>query len=266
MHSLRNVLRREEQRLNKLIEKIEAQDRNKENKRAKVLCAKGRYRYYIKSAGAQKYEYVSANEKHRVKEVFQQEYYKKTLPVLKKRQDITQNLIKLIDEEEQIFKKMSAGRRALITPTITNCEEYINRWQSVEYVGKPFGPDDPELYTKRGERVRSKTERMIANTLYDRHIPYRYEYPIKVKGYGTIYADFLILDPATGQEYIWEHFGIMDDKDYCNKSAQKLRTYNHAGIILGDRLIVTIETKQVPLDTQDVENILKTYFGEVIPN
>ena len=79
-------------------------------------------------------------------------------------------------------------------------------------------------------------------------IPYRYEYPLKLKDLGIVYPDFTLLKVATQEEIYWEHFGMMDNPAYCQKAIQKLHTYGRNGIYPGKNLIVTFETIQTPLD------------------
>ena len=42
-------------------------------------------------------------------------------------------------------------------------EEFVKQWEAVSYVPKGFEPNYPEYYTDKGERVRSKSEILIAN-------------------------------------------------------------------------------------------------------
>ena len=65
--------------------------------------------------------------------------------------------------------------------------------------------------TKQGEFVRSKTERLIADALYDLGIEYYYERPVKL-GMYTICADFTILSPLDGSEKYLEHLGLEDEE------------------------------------------------------
>lgn len=57
-------------------------------------------------------------------------------------------------------------------------EEFIKNWEKKEYEGKSFFMGCPEYYTTKGERVRSKSEVIIADSLYRANVPYRYEYPL----------------------------------------------------------------------------------------
>lgn len=43
------------------------------------------------------------------------------------------------------------------------------------------------------ERVRSKSEVIIADILNQEGIPYRYECPLQLKGWGKVYPDFTVL-------------------------------------------------------------------------
>lgn len=85
---------------------------------------------------------------------------------------------------------------------------------------------------KRGERVRSKTEKIIADKLYSMGIPYRYEYPVKIKGYGMIYPDFMLLNISTRENICFEHFGMMDNAEYCEKAIKKIEGYIKSGYVL----------------------------------
>ena len=95
---------------------------------------------------------------------------------------------------EQIYEKLHKERRALVEPIVEPEEQYIDKWEAVPYQGKGFSEDTPEFYTAKGERVRSKSELIIADLLNKQAIPYRYEYPIQFKGVGKIYPDFTVLN------------------------------------------------------------------------
>ena len=45
------------------------------------------------------------------------------------------------------------------------------------------------LITEKGEYVRSKSEKIIADTLTKNNINYVYELPLRLKGYGTVKPD-----------------------------------------------------------------------------
>ena len=100
----------------------------------------------------------------------------------------------------------------------------------------------------------------IADKLNMMNIPYCYEVPLYLKGYGYVKPDFKVLNVATRKEYYWEHYGMMDNKDYIIKALKKKNSYISNNFIVGDNLIETYESQSCPLDTRNVEKIIKTFL------
>lgn len=159
-----------------------------------------------------------------------------------------------------LYTKIHPYRKELISPIILSDDEYIKRWQAVEYKGKSFAEDGPEYITERGERVRSKLEKIIADKLYALGIPYRYEYPLVLKGNIKLYPDFTILRMLTREEVYLEHFGMMDESSYVDKVMYKLNTYERNGIYLGVNLFITHETSKNPLNTKVLDKLIRKLF------
>ncbi len=160
----------------------------------------------------------------------------------------------------QLYSKLNQTRQSLITPVTLTDAQYIEEWQNVSWQGRPFSPETPDFTTARGERVRSKSEVIIADTFNRLHVPYRYEYPLKLKGGQTFHPDFLCLNVCTRQEFIWEHFGMMDNPEYLENAIEKIRLYNDSNYFLGKKLIITMESQHSPLNTRQLEQIIKTYL------
>lgn len=95
--------------------------------------------------------------------------------------------------------------------------------------------------------------------LHMNKIPYRYEAALKL-GNIMYYPDFTIRHPKTGEIFYWEHFGMMDKKEYAKNAYSKLEVYHRYGIIPGVNLIMTFETKDHPLGMDEVAEIVKRYF------
>ena len=161
---------------------------------------------------------------------------------------------------EQICEMMHLERQQLIVPIAPSREQIRNEWLAVEYEGKGFDERVPEIYTDKGERVRSKSELLIANELFRADIPYRYEYPVYIKRWGTIYPDFMVLALAKKKEVYWEHFGRMDEDDYKQDAIIKINNYLANGIVPNINLITTFETKTSPLCEDLVETLVRYYF------
>lgn len=96
--------------------------------------------------------------------------------------------------------------------------------------------------------------------LYQKKIPFRYEEKLVLDGI-TIYPDFVIRHPVTGEYFYWEHFGMMDDEEYRNHACEKIKLYCKNGIIPSVNLITTYETKRDPLSAEKVEFRIQEYFG-----
>ncbi len=158
---------------------------------------------------------------------------------------------------EEIYGKMSKGRKALVNPVYIPEDEFVSAWESVQYEGLGFADDDSsDYYTDKNERVRSKSELLIANMLNKYDVPYRYEYPM-VLGYKVRYPDFYVLNKRTREEFVWEHLGMMDDSAYLIKNMNKLNEYLKAGFVMGDKLLLTMESKTAPLSMSGVKSLIE---------
>ena len=160
------------------------------------------------------------------------------------------------NELEQVYEKLADAKKKYVAPYVLSDEEYIKEWLSVEYVGKIFRDEYPKYTTEKGEKVRSKSEKIIADLLYRMEIPYRYEYPLYTSGFGTIYPDFMILVVSSRKEVYLEFFGMMDDSDYCEGALRKIQELARNGIVLGENLYAIFESTSTPIDTKSIEKML----------
>ena len=123
-------------------------------------------------------------------------------------------------------------------------------------------PQHPEHLTYKccsGHFVRSKSEALIALILHTHRIPFRYECALHL-GAVTVYPDFTIRHPRTGEEFYWEHFGIMDDPGYSKNAGAKIHLYSSHDILPSAKLITTFESRNSPLDVEWVEKLVEFYF------
>lgn len=164
------------------------------------------------------------------------------------------------DAIEEIYQKLSEDRKKLIRPYILSDEELIKKWESEKYEPKAFEVNANGIYTEKGERVRSKSEKILADKFCMMHIPYHYEKPLYLKGLGTIYPDFTILNVRTKKIFYYEHFGMMDNAEYCEKALSKISHYEKNGIFPGEQLLISCETKNTPLNIQAVNQKIQKYL------
>lgn len=146
------------------------------------------------------------------------------------------------DEIEKLFSDEHTERKKLISPIVSTWEQRIEKWGSEDYIGKEFQEGTPVILTEKGERVRSKSEKILADYFYRNKIAYKYECPLHLKGYGIVYPDFTFLSRKTKQEIYWEHDGRMDDPGYAQNAVRKILAYEENGIYPGESLILTFET------------------------
>lgn len=58
----------------------------------------------------------------------------------------------------------------------------------------------------------------------------------------------------------WEHLGRVGELDYATRNFAKLMDYEKNGLVLGDNLIVTLETLERPLDIKIVEEKVSLFL------
>lgn len=152
---------------------------------------------------------------------------------------------------------MPLSFQKLIEPLQESTEHFYQRWRNIKFTPKSFSEiEHSNIRTILGERVRSKSEKLIADCLTQNHIPYFYEKPVVLKGYGTVYPDFTLMDFSKRQEVYWEHAGLLDDRDYREAACKKLNDYTKNGLVQDQRLIITAETSRIPLDTDALEALI----------
>ena len=147
----------------------------------------------------------------------------------------------------------------LLLPHFTPHNKILVDWASEPYTQNPAYPEQLIHKCTSGHFVRSKSEALIDTHLHTHKIPYRYECILQL-GDSTLYPDFTIKHPATGETYYWEHFGMMDNTKYVQNACSKLQLYTTHGIIPSIHLITTYETKDHPLSSETIEKIIEYYF------
>lgn len=147
----------------------------------------------------------------------------------------------------------------LLSSHFSIVSEELDAWAKEPYERNPMFPEQCIHKTCLNLLVRSKSEAQIAMLLYTNKIPFRYEAPL-ILGDHTIFPDFTIRHPVTGDFYYWEHFGLMDIEDYRRNTFSKLQLYSNHGIYPGIHLITTYETKSHPLNYEAIESLIKLHF------
>lgn len=231
----------------------------------KINPHKNGYQYYFKENSGSSWKYMSKKDDLIIKELLQKRYDNRVVRELEsliRYLKVSRNNINSLKSIQSAYSNLPDEAKKLITPLDISDEDYKELW--LEEVSKKTStnsyPIDTDFYTDNGELVRSKSELNIANLLKKHGLLYKYELPVKLDNYGTIYPDFTVLDVKRRRVYYWEHRGLMDDAMYAEKAVKRLRDYEKNGIFLGEQLIITEETSGLPLGTRTIEDIIKHYF------
>lgn len=227
--------------------------------RLRVATNKGNYQYYLVTEQYDtKGKYLTKKNRNIAKQLAQRDYDK---AIVRHTNECISAIDKLLYSIPQIslgdIYCNIPGKRSIITPYELSDEEYVKQWEAVKYTGKGFDEGVPEIYTIKGERVRSKSEKIIADMLFQMNIPYRYEYPIYLNGYGEVFPDFTLLNIRKRKDIILEHFGMMDNADYCVKAIRKMGLYEKNDYYENDNFICSFETAFNVLDTNLLERKIK---------
>ncbi|SCW53410.1 hypothetical protein SAMN02910456_01699 [Ruminococcaceae bacterium YRB3002] len=246
--------------LNELIRRLESRIDSAPEGRVKVNTSTGKTKYLLVDPGNPNGRYLRTEELPTAQKLAQKSYDTRVLKAAICEQMFLQQLINSYPEElpEDVFFKLTQERQKLITPVYKPDDVFAREWESVPFEPKPFEPGDPEIYTNRGERVRSKSEKIIADRLYERGVPYKYECPKKLKKIGEIHPDFTVLNMRKRREEYIEHNGRMDDIKYVNSFIIRCNAYELTGIKAGDRLHLLFETDKVPINTKVLDRLIDT--------
>ena len=158
-----------------------------------IMCRPGKHTAYYQRTSGDKSSgtYIKSDKLYIARALAQKDYDSKILNAADKELRCIDIALKNYKEmcPYTIFSNLHPERQKLVNPIYESDEQFIGAWLSVKYEGKGFSLDAKEFYTLKNERVRSKSEILIADLLNRMDIPYRYECPLYLHGFGTIYPD-----------------------------------------------------------------------------
>lgn len=231
----------------------------------KLRCAhKGKsFQYYIGKV------YLGKDKKKMIEDIANREYQEKLLPKVQKKIRMLERCEECLkfdfSETEKVYLELIPARKNLVNPLIRIKSDYIKRWQETDYERWEITDDNVRgrYFNVKNERVRSKSEKIIADELTRYGIPYRYEYPLQLNEGGRIVQkrpDFIALNPNTLEEFVIEHLGMMDSDRYYNNVMNKLYIYEKNGYMIGVNLLIFHETSDNPVDTKIVDEYIEHFL------
>ena len=160
---------------------------------------------------------------------------------------------------EDVYESLCPERRARAFPIIKPDDEFVREWQNRPFKTKGIKDGLPRYITLKGEEVRSKSEKIIADYFFLNDVPYKYECPLALPG-ETIHPDFTILRVSDRKEIYHEHLGAMDKLDYTSDIPRRVNLYIAGGIYQGDRLFMSFESSEYPLDMRQIEEMTREKY------
>ena len=255
-------VRQRKEALEKLIEMLHEKELSYPEGTLRIVDKKSYFQYYWrKEMTDHNGIYVSKDDMATAKALAQKDYDQKVLVKAKEEFKFLSKYWEFISENtlEDIYAGLHRGRKMIVTPLVPEKDQMVAKWLDESYEPMPF-TENTEFYTNNEVRVRSKSELIIANLLEQYGVPYKYERPIYLKGLGQVRPDFTCLNVRLGKEYVWEHFGMMDNAGYATKNIEKISIYQQNGLFPGKNLITTFESSQNPLSSKMIKGVIEEYL------
>ena len=121
--------------------------------------------------------------------------------------------------------------------------------------------------TAGGELVRSISEVVVADALYEGGIDYHYEKALRGKDGVERYPDFTAEDPATGVTVYWEHLGMLSDPTYRRRWEKKIAWYKTMNLTpdgpendKGERLVTSRNRPDGAIDSERIRQQVREVF------
>lgn len=163
----------------------------------------------------------------------------------------------LLEEIKLDVAEKKAYRISLFDEFVALLQGYTNTFEFHQHIGEYLGID---RFSRRrihetlsGDFVRSKSEVIVANILYQSGIPFTYEAPLIAPDGSRRSPDFTI--EWRGKTYYWEHLGMLDMEDYRQNWELKKAWYeaNFPGQL--------ITTQESSILSQETKRIVVSIFG-----
>ena len=243
--------------IDELIDKTDKrikQNRSQEKRTVRFSKQKYGYQYYWVNPDGKRV-YVKNAELDTARRKMQLDYDMALGDVLRRIRLRIDKFNKLYDMNMigDVYNALSDARKIMISPLVLPDKEFIREWESLHEGDKNTFPEKGQYLTNKGEYVRSKSEKILADLFYKHDIPYVYEPRFELEGGAVIYPDFVLLNVDQRKTVYWEHFGLITNEEYAVKTLSKLGAYEKSGLVIGETLLFSMESELVPLDIKQVE-------------
>lgn len=232
--------------------------------RLRVRNIKGRNYYSSISRASGKEEYLGTSDSGLVVKLQTAAFCDKALKMIAENEKAADFFLKRYRSitPDTIRKALPESYRGecdkLVDVMPKSSRKWLNEMQEKKHQFRIYRPQDLKHKTIDGTMVRSKSEALIYNYLYQNGIPFIYECPLKTES-GYIIPDFTIYDVNTGDVLYWEHLGMLYDEEYYSEQFDKLCKYSSISVVPMTNLIITVDDQNGGLDTKSVERCLRAF-------
>lgn len=223
-----------------------------------LVTVKGKKYYRRLDSGA--YIYVGKSDRSDIQQLQHRKYWEMMLKNVRVNQ-------KLIKDYLQYQRSTDPAEVMACLPKTYQCEigsifpeaEDFERWAAAPYDKSNARPEKLRHKTLKGDLVRSKSEALIANMLYDQRIPYHYEENLALKQ-ELIAPDFKIAVRTEKRFKLLEHCGMVGDEFYRERFKRKLTLYLLNGYIPWRDVFFTFDDTDGAIDTEAIQQMIENYF------
>lgn len=180
--------------------------------------------------------------------------------------NLYQKELAIMQRSDAVLKKLYNSQekrinRHINTDAAREIAEFSKKseWAKEPYSKNPYKPEGLTDIGPFSEKMRSKSEVIIAMSLVKYDIKYRYECEYPLNG-RSVYPDFMIKRPSDGKIILWEHFGMWDVDKYRSAAIDKISEYLSSGLVPYEDFIYSIETSQRHTNPERINDMIRTFI------
>lgn len=261
MHRLKKMLLEQRDYESILLERFEKEILTFPEGSLSLKKVKGNAYIYLENKTLTERRLLSPKKKEdadMIEKIRKKYFVKKSIPQLRKNKKILETLSRDLNpfDPGEIRNQMSSVYREVqIIEWKSKMDLALEKWK-VKDEGESFlYPEGLRHISAKGQRVRSKSEAIIADLLDYKNILYKYEEPLNIKG-QKFFPDFTIFRSFDNRIIYWEHFGMTNDTEYRKNMEMKLLAYGNSEIIPWDNLILTFDSNEGCIDVSIISSII----------
>ena len=227
------------------------------------------YFFHIKRRGSRKYEYLGRPEHPEVKRVQEARFLEEALRRIDNNIELLESLLNgfLPFDPSHVCESLPGAYRCKVPPVSELYRQKGAKWKAEQLeFQKRFPENYPQFKTQRTSdnvMVKSISEVVLYEMVKDAGLAFIYELPFVPKDYGpALYPDFAVLSPVDMESVIFiEYVGRLDDPDYGEKFAKRVRRFIRSGYRPGVDLFFVFSDEDGNIDSTQIAKIIADIYG-----